>query len=623
MRKLNLLLSVLFLMLSVQSIKTVSPGDSTTINFFISNPAGSYEFCVDSILIQFTDHIGDVKVVTPLPVYPKVCICPPSQNSSCLSYASAGKAYGQSQGYRYATSSAYGFAFNITIDPNAASSLIYPGVSHSYEVHYSYKFVDCELGCWFENPQQESYSEMMYVHGLTQNDLILAQGGTPVEQIAANSLADAQQGISDALNAIDQANNTIYLSLTSRCVSAVKASSYLSAALDNYSAAKVALIAAQSAYNSKNYDAVKYNATIAKQLAMQTKNEADMASNLIQAELQRVGTISDKMKQANLSVSYSTTLETQAKTIGVSSYEVSALNSLALEYINKIDSACKAGEYDIVVDSADTAVRKADAAKQILEPLVRNELAGLYGIYLENLSIARARIGDLSANYTNYTIDNLTAYKDNIQNGTYREFLIYIESLPSTAEIVGNTVLAFSEINQTLDRMRNTISLGNSFNQEMNLSEVNFLLQNSAKQLSIYEFNLSLNLTREANLKLDTMEAELNAKISKIESAKALIETANRTMTDVSSDKFLIFSPDLSESEVALRRAKEALYSQPERAASFATQARVLAIEQRRKNESVKLGIVGAAIIIIILAVIISRIRSPFKITRKQFKDKY
>jgi hypothetical protein len=97
MRKLALLLSLLCLVLLVRSVETVSPGESTTINFLISNPGGSYELCVDSIFVQSTDHIGDIKVVTPMPVYPKVCICPPSSNSSCLSYADAGEAYGQSQ----------------------------------------------------------------------------------------------------------------------------------------------------------------------------------------------------------------------------------------------------------------------------------------------------------------------------------------------------------------------------------------------------------------------------------------------------------------------------------------------------------------------------------------------
>ncbi len=620
MRKLTVLISLLCLILIVRSVKTVSPGESTTINFFISNPAGSYEFCIDSILVQFTDHVGDIKVVTPMPVYPKICICPPSDNSSCLSYVSSGKAYGQSQGYKYAPSDEFGFVFNITIDPNAASSLVYPGVSHSYEVHYSYKFVDCEVGCWFESPQQESYSEMIYVHGLTQNELILAQGGTPVEQLAASSLAEAQQDVSDAFNAIEQANSTIFLSLTARCISTSKASAYISDAIDNYSTAKSYLLSAQAAYNSKDYDAVKYNATIAKQLAVQTKNEADVATNIIQAELQRVEAISNKMEQANLSVSYSLTLETKAEAIGLISHEANALNSLALEYLNKTDSACNAGEYDVVSESADSAREKADAAKLVLEPLVKDRLADIYGAYASNLSSARLAIGNLSANYSNSTLDNLTEYRDNIRNGNYTDFLIYLESLPSTTEIVVKSVSELAELNQTLGRMRNITLLAGGYNQEMNFSEINLLLQNSVEELSVNDFNQSMNLTNEANLKLDAMNTDLHVKIDKIENAEILIQTANSTMGDVSKNVFLIFRPDLSESELALRRATDALYSQPDKAATFAIQARVLAVEQRRKTESIKLGVAGAVIIIIVLAVIISRIGSPFKTARKPIK---
>jgi hypothetical protein len=622
MRKLALLFSLLCLMLAVHSIKTVSPGESTTINFFISNPSGSHEFCVDSLLLQFTDHVGDIKVVTPMPVYPKVCICPPSQNSSCLSYVSAGQAYGQSQGYSYASSNAFGFTFNITVDPNPASSLVYPGVPHSYEVHYSYKFVNCEVGCWFENPQQDSYTEMVYIHGLTQREIPVAQG-TPAEQLAANSLADAQQDISDAFNAIEEANSTIYLSLSSACISASKASAFLSDAMDNYSTANSALIAAQAAYNSKNYDATKYNATIAKQLAVQAKNEADMATNFIQVELQRVQTISNKMEQANLSLSYSLMLETEAKSIGISSFEASSLNSLAVEYSNKTDSACKAGEYDIVSKSADTVVETTGAAEQILEPLVRYKLVELYGGYIENLSRSKLLIGNLSANYGNSTIDNLTDYRDNIKNRNYTKFLIYMESLPSTADMVKNTISGLEEINKTIETMQNITLLAKNYNQEMNLSKVNLLLQNSVEELSTHNFRQSLNLTREAEIELDAMKKGLNDKIGRIESAKTLIETANKTMSDVSNNTFLIFHPDLSDSELALRRAVDALYTQPDKAATFAMQARVLAIEQMRRTESTKLGVAGAVIIIIIIAVIISRIGSPFKRRRRVLDEKH
>ncbi|NYZ79003.1 hypothetical protein H0N99_02545 [Candidatus Micrarchaeota archaeon] len=620
MRKLALLLSLLCPILLVSSAKTVSPGESTTINFLISNPSGSYELCIDSILVQFTDHVGDIQVVTPMPVYPKVCTCPPSSNSSCLSYADAGKAYGQSQGYKYEPSDTFGFIFNITVDPNAASSLVYPGVTHSYEVHYSYKFVSCDVGCWFENPQQESYSDMVYVHGLTQNELILAQSGAQNEQLAASSLAEAQQVFSDASNAIEQANSTIYLSLTARCISISEASAYLSDALGNYSAAKSALNDAQSAYAYQKYDEVKFNATVAKQLAVQTKNDADVATSLIQAELQRIEAISSKMEQANLSVSYSLTLEKQAETIGVSSYEVNSLNSLALAYTNKTNAACKAGEFNAVFDSADSTMEKADAARQILEPLVRDRLVKIYGGYLENLSRARLWIGNLSANYTNLTIYNLTDYRDNIRNGSYADFLIYMESLPSTADIVERTVAGFREVNKTLGLMNNITYLAGKYNQKMNFSKVELLLQDSVEELSLRDFNSSLNFTGEANLELDAMRKELDDKIGKIENAENMIETANAIMSDVSTDKFLIFSPDLSESQLALRRAVDALYSQPERAAGFATQARVLAVEQRRKTESMKLGVAGAVIIIIILAVILSRIKNPFRSKRKPFK---
>ncbi|NYZ76629.1 hypothetical protein H0N98_05280 [Candidatus Micrarchaeota archaeon] len=622
MRKLAILFSVLCLMLALQSIKIVSPGESTTIDFSISNPSGSYEFCVDSILVQFTDHLGDIKVVTPMPVYPKVCVCPPSDNSSCLSYANAGKAYGQSLGYKYGSSNMFGLRFNITIDPNAASSLVYPGVEHNYDLHYSYKFVNCQMGCWFENPQQESYTGIIYVHGLTQNEIIMAQGGAPSEKLAATSLSDAQQYISDAFNAIEQANSTIESSATAPCVSTSKAYSYLSDAMNYYPTAKSYLLAAQDAYNSKNYDAVKYNATIAKQLAVQTKNEADMATSFIQAELQRVEAISNKMTQANLSVSYSIELERQAKKIGVSSDGANSLNSLALEYVNKTDSACKAGAYDIVVNSANSAMDKANSAKQILEPLVRDKLAGMYGTYIENLSKARAMIGNLSGNYGNFTIDNLTDYRDNIQNGNYTDFLIYMQSLPSTEAIVEKTVSGFAGLNQTIEMMQNITILSEKYHQETNLSEVNLLLQNSVKELSIRDFNLSLNLTNEAKLRLIAMGNELGSRISQIENAKTLIETAGSTMADVSNDTFFILKPDLSESELALSRANGALYSQPDKSASFAIQARVLAIEQRRKTNSIKLGIAGVVIIIIILAVIISRIRNPFRIKRRPFRER-
>jgi hypothetical protein len=121
---------------------------------------------------------------------------------------------------------------------------------------------------------------------------------------------------------------------------------------------------------------------------------------------------------------------------------------------------------------------------------------------------------------------------------------------------------------------------------------------------------------------LADMQKVMNEKIGKIQNAKTLIETANKTISDVSKDSFLIFNPDLSESELALKRANDNIYSHPEQAATFAIQARVLATEQMRKTESLKLGVAGAVIIIIILAVIISRIGNSFRTKRKQLREK-
>lgn len=610
-------------MLAVNSIKTASPGESTTINFIIINPSGTYEFCVDSVLVQFTDNVGDIKVITPMPVYPKVCICPPAKNSSCLSYASAGKAYGQLQGYRYVSSNSYKLAFNIQIDPNPASSLTYPGVSHSYEVQYSYKFVNCKIGCWFENPQQEQYSDFMYIHGLTQNQIFNAQAGTEAEQAAANSIAEAQQDISDASNAIEQAKSTLSLVSTARCVSTSKADLHLSTANDRYSEAMVELIAAQSAYNSENYETAKSNASLSKQFAIQTKNEADMATNLIQVELQRLETVIDSLTQANLSVSYSRALQLQAETIDVRSDDANALILLALEYLNKTESACESGEYNVVVSSADIAIEKAGMAKQSLEPLVKKRLAELFGGYAENLSNVKEELGEFSSNYSNSTIEKLTSYKNSIANGTFTEYLLYIEMLPAIEEAVEKTVSASQELSNTIGRLQNVTSLGQQFRQNMNTSEVEMLIQNSVEKLSDSDFNSSLNLTQEAGLKLTLLEADLRSRIQKIEDARSSIDVAAKTITEISADRLLIFGPDMSYSETALDRARESLYSNPDKANEFARLARVLAIEQRRRMESIKLGITGAVIIIIILAVIISRVRNPSRIYKRQFKDKY
>lgn len=614
MRKPAALLSMLFLMLVVHSSATAAPGKPTTISFFISNPSGSYEFCIDSILLQFTDNLGDIKVITPMPVYPKVCICPPSNNSNCLSYADAGTAYGQSQGYTYASSNSFEFQFNVTVDPNAASSLFYPGVVHNYEVYYSYKFVSCQLGCFFGNPQQDSYTDLIYIYGLTKNQLYQAQGDA--EQ-AANSLEEAQNDVSDAFNAIKQANSTIELSTTSRCISTSAALEYLSDALANYSAANSALIAAQTAYNSKNYDGVKYNTTIAVQLAVQTKNEAETAANFIQAELQRVKAISDKIDQANLSLSYSLELEAQAKNLSIDSYAASALNELALEYENKTNLACESGDYNVVIDSANSTMEKADAAKQILEPLLKNKLVSMYTAYIENLSKGRLLIGNLSANYSNSTIDNLTAYRDELQNGNETNFVTYIQSIPSTSGVVENTLLGFRELNQTIGEMGSIAVLARQYNQPMNFSDVNLMLQSSAAYLSYGDFNDSFNLIQEANLSLNKTRNELSDTITAIQTAESQIENAESTMSSVATDTFLILKPDLSESELALSRANASLYSDPNQALTLAIQARVIAVEQQRKTDSLKMGAAGAVIIIIILAVIIWRIGNPFRRRRR------
>ena len=617
MRKLTLLISLICFVLAVSSTKTISPKESTTVNFIIKNPSGIHEFCVDSVLIQFTDYLGDIEVVTPLPVYPKVCICPQNKNSSCLSYATAGKAYGQSQGYMYASSNTYQLAFDIQVDPNPASSLFYPGVPHHYEVRYSYKFVNCKIGCWFENPQQESYSDMVYVYGLTQSQISAAQTGTPIEQVAASTIADAQQQVSDAFNAMEEANSTLSLALTVHCVSTINANSHLSVAQTNYSNAMTELIAAQSAYNSKEYESARYNATLAEQLAIGAKNEADMATNIIQAEMQRVGTISDKLTQANLSTSYSKALESKAQTIGVNSYEASALITLSFEYLNRTETACQTGDYNIVTASSDVAIEKADLARNLLEPLVSYRLAELFANYSANLTRMQSQLGNFSSNFSNSTADELKLYSANIRNGTFTEYLLYIDMTSAVEEVLNNASSAFTELNKTIDRLQGVDSLASSYRQELNLSDVELLLQNSTVKLSEADFNSSLNMTQEAGIKISQLEEELRSKIAKIENAKLMIELANKTMVEVSSDRIVIIGPDMSESETALFRAREMLYSQPERANDFARQARVLAIEQQRRMESMKMGIAGVVIIIIVLAIIISRINP----SRRRYKN--
>ncbi|MCX6776164.1 MAG: hypothetical protein NT130_04940 [Candidatus Micrarchaeota archaeon] len=623
MRKLSLLLSIVCLMVVVHSTRIASPNETTTISFFISNPAGSYEFCVDSVLIKLTDHIGDIHILTPLPVYPKVCICPPSENSSCLSYASAGKAYGQSQGYSYAQSSNYQLDFIIQVDPNPDSSLTYPGVPHNYEVDYSYKFVNCRIGCWFEDLQPESYSDMIYIHGLTQSELSVAQQGTPMEQLAANSIAGAQQEIADAFNAIEQANSTIILALNSRCVSTSKAESHLSLALQNYSDAMSALITAQSAYKSKEFEASRYNATLAQQLAIQTKNEAGIAINLVQAGVAKFSNIADKLTQANLSVSYSKTLETQASNLGIKSYEAKSLISLAAEYLNRTQSACLEGEYDVVVTSADTAIEKSDNAKNILELIIKDKLAEIFGTYAGNLTKVQSQLGEFSSNYSNSTIDQLKNYRDNIKNGTFTEYLLYIQMLPANEVTVEKSISAFPEINKVANRMYSIRDLGVSVKQDINFSEVNLSLQKAVSKLSELDFNSSLNFTQEADTKLTSIETGLKDKINRIDNAINAVDLATAAINDTASDQLLIISPDLSEAENALQEASIYVYSDPDRASNFARQARALAGEQKRRIESIKFGIVGVVIIIIILAFIINRIKSPFRTGGGSFRDKH
>jgi len=621
MRKLGLLLSITCLMLVVHSIKIAAPNETTTISFFISNPAGNYEFCVDSVLVQFTDHVGDIHVITPLPVYPKVCICPPSANSSCLSYASAGKAYGQSQGYKYAQSNRYQLDMVVQVDPNPESSLTYPGVLHNYDVKYSYKFVNCRIGCWFENPQQESYSDLIYVHGLTQDQVsTAAQRGTPVEQLAASAIAEAQQDIANAFNATEQAQSAINLAVNSRCVSTSKAESQLAIALQNYSDAMTLLNVAQSDYNSKDYETARYNATLAQQLAIQTKNEADMTTNLVQAEMQKFSSISDKFTQANLSISYSKTLETQATSLGIVSYEARSLISLAIEYLNKTDSACMAGEYDVVVTSADTAIEKSENAKKVLEPLVKQMLVEVFGHYASNLTMVKSQLGEFSSNYSNSTINQLVNYRNGIKNGTLTEYLLYIQMLPGSEGVVEKTVSTFSGINKTKNRMYELKNLGISFRQDINLSDVNLSLQNAVKKMSDLDFNSSLNFTNQSDNRLTSIETELKEKITKIEHARSAIDLAETTMNDTASDRLFIIGPDLSESESSLQKSIDYLYSNPDRSSDFARQARILAVEQKRRVESLKLGIAGVVIIIIIIAVIISRVKSPFKIGGSRFR---
>lgn len=608
MKKFNALLALTFLTFLASSSKVVSPGESTTIRFSLSNPGGVYELCVDSVLVQFTDYIGDVRVTTPMPVYPKVCVCPPSKNSTCLSYAVAGKAYGQSYGYSYSSSSTYELQIGIQVDPNPTSSLFYPGVPHRYTVQYSYKFVNCKIGCWFESLQQESYSDALYIYGLTQSQISAAQSGTP-EQPAATAIGEAQQELSDAFNAIEGANSTLSLAETTHCVSTLSAAQRLSAAQGNYTAALSELIAAQSAYGQKDYETARYNATLAKQLAILAKSEADMAIAVVQGEIQRVESLSDKLNEANLSATYVKTLEAKARSIGVESREASSLISLVFEYVNRTETACNQGDYNIVASSSDSVIEKSNMARNILEPLVRNKLAELFGQHARKLAGIRNATGEFSSNFTNSTIEQLDAYRQNAKNGTFTDYLLYIDIALSTESFVNETCLAFNELNRTINELQSVKKIGKEYRQELNLSEVEMLLQLSVKKLSEGEFNSSMELTYQAHAELSKTEGELKEKIASIKNAEAAIGVANKTIQEISAQTFLIFSPDLGEAENALFKANLFLYSEPQRAYDFARQARALAIEQGRRLESIKLGIAGGVIIIILLALIISRIR--------------
>jgi len=342
-----------------------------------------------------------------------------------------------------------------------------------------------------------------------------------------------------------------------------------------------------------------------------------MATNIIQAEMQRVGTISDKLTQANLSTSYSKALESKAQTIGVNSYEASALITLSFEYLNRTETACQTGDYNIVTASSDVAIEKADLARNLLEPLVSYRLAELFANYSANLTRMQSQLGNFSSNFSNSTADELKLYSANIRNGTFTEYLLYIDMTSAVEEVLNNASSAFTELNKTIDRLQGVDSLASSYRQELNLSDVELLLQNSTVKLSEADFNSSLNMTQEAGIKISQLEEELRSKIAKIENAKLMIELANKTMVEVSSDRIVIIGPDMSESETALFRAREMLYSQPERANDFARQARVLAIEQQRRMESMKMGIAGVVIIIIVLAIIISRINP----SRRRYKN--
>ncbi|MEM3555931.1 MAG: hypothetical protein QXF56_04405 [Candidatus Micrarchaeia archaeon] len=615
------LLPLIFLMLAANSAKVVSPGESTTIRFSLSNPGGQYEFCVDSVLVQFTDYVGDIEITTLMPVYPKVCVCPPSKNSTCLSYATAGKAYAQSYGYSYAPSNTYELLINIRIDPNPTSSLFYPGVPHKYTVQYTYKFVNCKIGCWFENPQQESYSDYVYVYGLTQSQIFAAQTGTSPQQLATAAIGEAQEEVSGAFNEIEQANSSIALALETHCVSAVRASQRISTALGNYSAALSELRAAQSAYASKDYETAKYNATISKQLAISAKSEAGIAITIIQGEIQRVEALSDKLNEANLSSTYAKTLEEKASSIGVQSHEASSLISLAFEYINRTERACADGEYNVVSSSLDSVIDKSKLAKGVLEPLVRNRLAELFNAYAQNLTKTRSQLGNFSSNFSNATIEKLIYYSRNIKNGTLTDYLLYIDMAFATESMLNETASVYSELNSSIGKFQELKKIGNAYKQQLNLTEIETLLQLSVKALSEADFNSSLNLTHQAELQLAEIEKELSNKILKIEEAKNAISVADKTITEISKQSFLVFSPDMGEAESALFRANVLLYSEPQRAYELARQARVLAIEQGRKVESVKLGLAGAVIIIILLALIISRIRYPSRIP-KEFRKR-
>ena len=614
------ILSIIFLMLAANSAKVVSPGESTTIRFSLSNPGGQYEFCIDSVLVQFVDYIGDITLTTSMPVYPKVCVCPPSKNSTCLSYATSGKAYGQSYGYSYASSSTYELLINIQVDPNPTSSLFYPGVPHKYTVQYTYKFVNCKIGCWFENPQQESYSDSVYVYGLTQSQISAAQSSTP-EQLAANTIGEAQAEVSDAFNEIEQANSSILLALETHCVSAVRAFQRLSTALGNHSIALSELRAAQSAYAAKDFEAAKYNATLSKQFAIYAKSEAGMATTIIQGEIQRVETLSDKLNQANLSATYAKTLEEKASSIGVQSHEASSLISLAFEYLNRTERACADGEYNVVSSSSDSVIDKSNLAKGVLEPLVRNRLAELFEAYAQNLTKIRNELGNFSSNFSNSTIEKLTSYSRNIKNGTFTDYLLYIDMAFATESFLNETASVYSELNKSIEKFFEIRKLETAYKQELNLTEVESLLQLSVKMLSEGDFNSSLNSTYQASSELAEIEKELTNKILKIEDAKVAISAADKTITEISKQSFLIFTPDMGEAESTFFRANVLLYSEPQRAYELARQARVLAIEQGRKLESIKLGIAGAVIIIILLALIISRIRYPSRIP-KEFRKR-